>query len=81
MGRGRCFLPPIWTGENNVDAAGVITDFDRGQMQALWDSALTALQGSDCPPVLLHADGSTPDSINTWTINSLCATQRRRMRR
>lgn len=81
MGRGRCFLPPIWTDENNVSPLGIITAFDLSQMQVLWTSALTALLASDCPPVLLHADGSTPDPITSWTISDLCATQRRRMRR
>lgn len=79
-GRGRCFLPPIWTAENNVDAQGIITTFDLNAMNALWSSALTALLASDCPPVLLHEDGSTPDPITSWAVTPLCATQRRRMR-
>jgi hypothetical protein len=81
MGRGRCFLPPIWTDESNVDAGGVITSFDLSLMQALWTNALTDLLASDCPPVLLHADGSTPDPITSWTISDVVATQRRRLRR
>ena len=81
MGRGRCFLPPIWIDENNVSMAGVITAFDLGALQTLWNNALTDLLASDCPPVLLHSDGSTPDPITSWTVNSLCASQRRRMRR
>ena len=80
MGRGRCFLPPVWTAEGNVDQAGFITSFDLSGMQTLWDAALTDLLASDCPPVLLHADGSTPDPIVSWSISNLCATQRRRMR-
>lgn len=81
MGRGRCFLPPIWTAEGNIDQSGVVTSFDLSGIQTLWDSALTALLASDCPPVLLHSDGSTPDPITSWTVNQTLATQRRRMRR
>lgn len=81
QGRGRCFLPPIWTDESNVSASGVITSFDLGLIQALWTNALTDLLASDCPPVLLHADGSTPDPILSWTVSSVVATQRRRLRR
>lgn len=81
MGRGRCFLPPIFTDETNVNTAGVISGFDLAALQTLWDNALTALQASDCPPVLLHADGSTPDAITSWQISDLVATQRRRIRR
>lgn len=81
MGRGRCFLPPIWTDESNVSAQGTITAFDLAGIQALWDSAYTALSGSDCPPVLLHADGSTPDPITSFQLQTTVATQRRRLRR
>jgi hypothetical protein len=79
-GRGRCFLPPIWWSEANVDSLGNATSTVQSSAQALWASALTALLASDTPPVLLHSDGSTPDPITSWDVKALMATQRRRMR-
>jgi hypothetical protein len=81
MGKGRCFLPPIWIAENNLDEYGAWSGTNITTVQAFWSSALTALLGSDCPPVLLHSDGSTPDPITSWTLQGVAATQRRRMRR
>jgi hypothetical protein len=81
MGRGRCFLPPIWIAENNLDASGIWATSNLTTVQAFFTSLLTALLASDCPPVLLHSDGSTPDAITSWTLEPACATQRRRMKR
>lgn len=81
MGKGRCFLPPLWIAENNLDEYGAWAGSNISTAQALWDSALTALLASDCPPVLLHSDGSTPNAITSWTLQGTAATQRRRMRR
>jgi len=81
MGKGRCFLPPLWIAENNLDEYGAWAGSNVTTAQALWTSALTALASSDCPVVLLHSDGSTPDPVTSWTLQGVAATQRRRMRR
>jgi hypothetical protein len=33
------------------------------------------------PPVLLHADGSAPDQIVSFTVAAVLATQRKRLRK
>jgi hypothetical protein len=80
-GQGRCFLPPCWVAEGNVDSAGVIAGTQLAALNVLWGNALTALVTAGIPAVLLHSDGSTPDTITSWFVEAQCGTQRRRMRR
>lgn len=80
-GKGRSYLPPIWISENNVDSAGVIAGTNLTAANVLWANFLTALVGASKPAVLLHSDGSAPDAITSWFIESVVATQRRRLRR
>lgn len=80
-GRGRCFLPPIWISEANVGVEGIISSASLTPVNVLWSAVLTALATASIPAVLLHDDGSTPDVITSWFIDSVVATQRRRLRR
>lgn len=80
-GKGRCFLPPMWTAETNVNDFGVISSGPVSTMQGQWASFLTAVNATPLPAVLLHSDGSTPDPITGLTVNALAASQRRRLRR
>lgn len=80
QGRGRMFIPPIWTTETNVDAAGVMTAVARNAIQEVIDDTMTAWLATTFPPVLLHSDADTPDAITSLQLQQTLATQRRRLR-
>lgn len=80
-GRGRCFFPPSHIQESDVSAIGVIDGPDVEYMQGLWDTFIGELTDLDTQPVLLHNDALLqPDTITHTIVQSLGATQRRRMR-
>lgn len=78
-GKGRCYWAPI--SEGDVDDYGTYASSARTALDAAWASFRTALIGFDLIPVLLHSDpADTPDQITAFTSDSVCATQRRRLR-
>jgi len=79
MGKGRCFLPPVFVSDTNTDDQGTLDATQMGLLQGYWSSLLTALNAGSTPAVLLHSDGSTPDPITSVTIKPIIATQRRRL--
>jgi hypothetical protein len=80
--RGRMFIPPIWLNEGAVDAAGNIFGSVVTTIQGTINTTLIALAVADWQPQLFH-QGLTPPAptpIGALTLQSLIATQRRRMR-
>jgi hypothetical protein len=80
-GRGRSFFPPMFIGETLVDGNGTI---DPDRLEALniaLAGTLDAWNATTFAPCLLHSDGGTPDAIQTWVMEPVVATQRRRLRR
>jgi hypothetical protein len=67
--------------EVDVDENGIIESSALALIQVSWSAFYTALVAGHTLPVLLHADGSTPNAITGFIVESVIATQRRRLRR
>lgn len=79
--RGRCFVPAYAENNADIDSAGNVTGSHILAMQDLWSAFHTALVGLDVPPWLLHSNPvDAPTLITSFSVQSLAATQRRRMR-
>lgn len=83
--RGRMFLPAGFVAEGNVDERGFLAAPLVAAIQADMDEFYEALtQGAldYVIPVILHAEApATPTQITSFSVQTLSATQRRRMRR
>lgn len=80
--RGRMFSPPINLSEAKVSKAGVIDPVDQAAIQADWSSFLTELNTAGYSMVILHSDPLlAPTIVNSLTVESIIATQRRRLHR
>lgn len=80
--RGRMFVPPVRLNEGAVDAAGNIASSALASIQTLFDDWILALVADDFSPKLFHQGPSpaAPTQITSLTVQSVIATQRRRMR-
>lgn len=79
--RGRAFLPPVKPGEADIDPAGVISGTQLTALQTAYDGAFAALPVYNMTPVLFHGSAPfTPTPITGFAIQSIIATQRRRLR-
>jgi hypothetical protein len=79
--RGRLFLPTGVLFEPEVDPAGQITSGAQAALQQRFEDFLAELQLRDVAPWLLHSHpDDEPTPIMSFSVQSLCATQRRRMR-
>lgn len=78
--RGRAFVPPVHLSETDINAIGVITA-DTSSLQGRYDSVIENMVGGGYQPVLFHSSAPfTPTEVTGLSLNSLIATQRRRMR-
>lgn len=79
-GRGRFFWPVL--GESLIGDGGIISPTALANLQTGFDEFLVDLTTADAEMVLLHADALTvPTPVTSLSVQTLCATQRRRMRR
>lgn len=79
--RGRMFIPPFDLQEEIINSAGVINNADVTDYQIQWDAFGLALEAADLVPFLYHSSPlDDPTPITSFTVQSLAATQRRRMR-
>lgn len=81
-GRGRMYQPGV--PEAFVNGAGELTGTTAGIMTAAYSIFRAYLEGEAVPMVVLHAEGSpisTPTPVIGLSVDSRCATQRRRNRR
>lgn len=81
-GRGRMFIPGLQ--ESSVNGDGTLDSGTVTALQGGVDDLLTDLGTALLIPVLLHGAGSplsTPSTITSFTVDSVVATQRRRLRR
>lgn len=82
QGRGRMFLPGLAESEANV--GGVISPTTRGDIENNLASFVTELNALGVAPALLRSPDSpisAPAPIIGFTVQSVLATQRRRLRR
>jgi hypothetical protein len=80
-GRGRMYVPPCDLMEGNVSETGVINSSIRNTHTTEWNSVRTDLTTAGNAPVLLHSDGTVPDTITVFTCDNRIASQRRRLRK
>lgn len=81
-GRGRAFVPIYSPAEGGVDATGVIEGTTVTNLQAKYDVFLAAAAAAGMLPVLFHQTAPfTPSPIVAFQLQSMIATQRRRLRR
>lgn len=80
--RGRFFAPPTLLNEGAVDASGNISSGPLASLQTLWTNLFNGLASADLEPQLFHqgAFAPSPTPVTSFTVDSLIATQRRRMR-
>jgi hypothetical protein len=81
QGRGRFFFPECFLNEGGVTGRGELDSGSLAILQAAFAQSLVDwLADGFTAPVILHDDGSTPDAITAFGVESICGTQRRRMR-
>lgn len=78
--RGRMYVPLFLLGETSVDALGNITAGDVTTIQGWFNDLLVQWTTDDVTPLIFHEDGGVPTQIQSFTVSSRIATQRRRMR-
>lgn len=78
--RGRIFSPAVNFDETLVSSGGVLESTGVGLYGGYWQNSFDSWIASDIPPVLLHSEAGTPTPITGVNMQSLIATQRRRLR-
>lgn len=80
--RGRMFVPPVHPAETNVSPSGTIAGAQLTNLQTWWGNVLTQMGVAGLPVVLFHSEVPfTPTPVTSFVVQSVIATQRRRMRR
>lgn len=83
-GRGRMFLP-WYLDETNIGEAGDLSGGQVTTIQTAIDAFFDDIIGNDIIPVILHREGGpgsdAPTAVESFTVESQVATQRRRQRR
>lgn len=78
--RGRFYLPPFGVTDADVDQNGNIGSASVAFLQGYADSTLAALDTGGFPMVILHHGAGAPTVVESLTVESTIATQRRRIR-
>lgn len=81
-GRGRLYLPSV--PEAEVNEAGELVEAYMDGVQTAFDEFFDELGSLAVPGVLLHGAGSplsVPTPLTSFSVQAVCATQRRRLRR
>lgn len=81
QGRGRSYWPNVWWAETGISNAGIIESAVLVQIQARLNVWMDELGERNMTPVLLHSSAELPPyPITSMQVQSLVATQRRRLR-
>lgn len=79
--RGRMYMPNVWfMPESAVDNNGGIGSTHLGNYQDHVDEFFDGLTAASLIPVLCHSDGVGATALTNLSVESLVATQRRRLR-
>lgn len=79
--RGRMFVVPFDLEEEIVDIAGQILPAEVANYQIQWNAFQLGIETAGVFPWLLHSDSAdAPTPITSFSVQTLLATQRRRMR-
>lgn len=80
--RGRCFAPPYYPPEASVDMVGTLVGAAVTNLQGRWDQFFNALSTAFYAPVLFHSSAPfTPSPMSGFSVQTVIATQRRRLRK
>lgn len=80
--RGRLYVPPVFPSEGNFDRGGVIAPASLASLQTWWDGVYGDLNALGLGMRILHENPPfTPTIVTSLEVQSLCATQRRRLRK
>jgi hypothetical protein len=79
--RGRMYLPPFSLSAANVDRLGTIATAAFNTLTTRYSGLFDDLVSAAIPPVILHADESTPTAVTGFVVQSTVATQRTRLRK
>lgn len=79
--RGRMFVPPTGVSETGANQLGAMTAPARTQIQSDWDGWFTAMKATVEKFYLFHNETAIPSEVTGLAVQSLMATQRRRMRK
>lgn len=78
--RGRMFMPGLR--DTDIDQSGSLDGNVQSDLQDSWVAFKTSLEGATYTMTLLHTNpADTPTEITTLEVDSVSATQRRRLRR
>lgn len=77
--RGRVYLPFVLP-EPQLGGDGVLDPDLRSDISEAFGLLVGALDLDGAPLVILHSGSSDPTPVTSWTVQSLSATQRRRLR-
>lgn len=78
--RGRAYLPAAYLPETAVSPAGVIDAGLVAFLQGLLTETIIDLAAADMEMVILHSEAGTPSPVTSFALQTLIATQRRRLR-
>jgi hypothetical protein len=86
QGRGRMYCPPFNLSEISVDSAGFMSPSTAGGLSNQWDTFRAGLVTAGVPMVLLHDTPKSgvlpvPDPVTVLSVETVVATQKRRVRR
>lgn len=80
--RGRMYIPGV--SQSDVGEDGTLVGASLIAFQTAMDDFLTEIEATGCTPVLLHSESLgvlAPTPMTSFSVQSLVATQRRRLRR
>lgn len=78
--RGRAYLPAAYLPETAVSPAGVIDSGLVATLQGVLGETLIDLATAGLTMVILHSEAGTPSPVSSFSLQTLIATQRRRLR-
>lgn len=78
--RGRIYLPGMLL-DDDIDSDGSILSGTVLSIQGVVDDLMAAIASASATPVVLHSDVGTPTLVTSAQVQSVSATQRRRLRR
>lgn len=77
--RGRMYVPGV--SEQDVDALGVVVGSKITELEAAFAGFIAAAATNEFEPVILHNGVTAPTLVSDYVWETLCATQRRRLRK
>lgn len=78
--QGRAFVPPCFPGENLISITGTIDSDTLVSMQGFYTAYVAGVIAGELTSVILHSEAGAPTVFTSLIVQSMVATQRRRLR-